>query len=189
MILRPALLLVLVATLSACGGTVERYATGAPVVEEELPRISSRYRTVEVRQMSLPTYAASEEIATRDETGAIVSDKTTLWADEPARAMTLELSRYLGTITGAQVAAEPWPFLDRASVIIDVRVEEMVADADGAFRISGQYYVAPDSGNGGRSGLFSLAEPIRGEGASAIAAARTAVTKDLAEQITRSGLR
>lgn len=187
--MRPALLIALLATLAGCGETVQRYATAAPVVDEKLPSISSRYRSVEVRQISLPTYAASDEIATRDATGAITSNKSALWADEPARAMTLELSRYLGQITGVQVAAEPWPFLDRAGAIVDVRVEEMVADADGAFRISGQYYVAPDSGTGGRSGLFSLSEPILGEGAGAIAAARAAVTRALAEQITRSGLR
>ncbi|WP_407495966.1 membrane integrity-associated transporter subunit PqiC [Pseudooceanicola sp. MF1-13] len=177
------------AALTACGGSVERFATAAPTVTPDLPRISSRYNSVEVRQISLPTYAASDEIATRSETGAITSDKSVLWADEPARAMTLELSRYLGQITGAQVAAEPWPFLDRAAAIVDVRVEEMVADANGTFVITGQYYVAPDIGSGGRSGLFDISEVVVGEGASAIAAARALATRKLAEQITRQGLR
>jgi len=186
---RIALMIACFAALSACGGSVERFASGAPVVTQDLPRISSRYGSIEVRQISLPTYAASDEIATRSETGAITSDKSTLWADEPARAMTLELSRYLGQITGAQVAAEPWPFLDRAAAIVDVRVEDMVAEADGTFRISGQYYVAPDIGSGGRSGLFDLSEPVVGEGVSAIAAARALATRKLAEQITRQGLR
>lgn len=179
----PALLL-----LAACGGTIERYAVPPATTEAALPRVASRYATVEVREVSLPTYAASEEIASRDAAGAITGNKSLLWADAPARAMTLELARVLGLMTRVQVAAEPWPFLDRASAQIDVRVEEMVADADGSFRLAGQYYVAPDSGVGGRSGLFNLSAPITGEGAGAIAAARGAVVRDLAEQIARQGL-
>ena len=187
MTFRPAFLIVFL--LAACGGgTVERFAVPAPA-EAALPKLSSRYGSIEVRQVSLPTYAASEEIASRDAGGAITADKNLLWADEPARAMTLELARTLGLMTHAQVAAEPWPFLDRASALVDVRVEEMVADADGSFRLSGQYYVAPDSGVGGRSGLFSLSQPVVGEGAAAIAAARGLAVRALAEQIARKGLR
>ena len=189
MTFRPLIALPLIAALAACGGTVERFGSGAPVVDQTLPRVSSRYSSLEVRQVSLPSYAASDEIASRDAGGAITTNKSTLWADEPARAMTLELSRYLGQITGAQVAAEPWPFLDRAAAIVDVRIEDMVADADGSFHITGQYYVAPDSGYGGRSGLFSLSQPIVGDGAGAIAAARAAATRALAEQIARGELR
>lgn len=187
MTFRPAFALILMTALAACGGGVERFAVPAPV-DAALPKVSSRYSTVEIRQVSLPTYAASEEIATRSETGAITSNKSLLWADEPARAMTLELARVLGVMTRVQVAAEPWPFLDRAAALVDVRVEEMVADADGTFRLAGQYYVAPDSGIGGRSGLFSIVTPVVGEGAGAIAAARGAAVRDLAEQIARKGL-
>jgi hypothetical protein len=187
MTLYRALALTFVAALAACGSTVERFAVPAPA-ETAVPRIASRYRTIEVRQVSLPTYAASEEIASRGEGGAITSDKSLLWADEPARAITLELARMLGVMTRAQVAAEPWPFLDRAAALVDVRVEEMVAAADGTFRLSGQYYVAPDSGIGGQSGLFEISAPIVGEGPVAIAAARGAAVRDLAEQIARNAL-
>lgn len=188
MTLKPALALTLLATLSACGGTVERFAVPTPAAEAPMPRIASRYATIEVRQVSLPTYAASEEIASRSATGAITSDKSMLWADEPSRAMTLELARILGQMTRAQVAAEPWPFLDRASALVDVRVEEMVAEADGTFRLTGQYYVAPDSGVGGRSGLFEILAPVTGEGPGALASARGAAVRQLAEQIARNGL-
>ena len=188
MTIRPAFALLVTVLLAACGGTVERYAVPAPTTDAAMPSLSSRYATIEVRQVSLPTYAASEEIASRSDTGAITSNKSLLWADEPSRAMTLELARMLGVMTRAQVAAEPWPFLDRASAQLDVRVEEMVSDADGTFRLSGQYYVAPYSGVGGRSGLFSITTPVTGEGAGAIAAARGAAVRQLAEQIARQGL-
>lgn len=191
MMLRPALKIPLTIPLfillTACGGTVERFA--AAPVEQSLPRVSSRYGSIEVRQINLPSYAAGDEIASRSATGAITTDKSTLWADEPARALTLQLSRTIGQITGAQVAAEPWPFLDRAAAIVDVRVEDMVAEADGTYRLTGQYYVAPDSGYGGRSGLFAISQPIVGDGAGGIASARSAAIGALAEEIVRKGLR
>ncbi|MGR3550827.1 PqiC family protein [Pseudooceanicola sp.] len=189
MTLRAAILLTFTAALAGCGGTTTRYAVPSPLAEEAAPRIASKYGSLEIREISLPTYASSEEIATRDADGAIVSEKTLLWADEPSRAITLELSRLLGQMTRAQVAAEPWPFLDRAAAQVDVRVEEMLADEIGGFQLSGQYYVAPDSGIGGRSGLFSITVPIVGEGARVIAAARGVAVRQLAEQIAREGLR
>lgn len=189
MTLRPSIALVLTVTLTACSGGAERFAPTPAAISAPLPKISSRYRSIEVRQISLPTHAATDEIASRGENGAITSSKEVLWADEPARAMTLEMARYLGQMTGAQVAAEPWPFLDRAAALIDIRVEEMVADANGTFVLTGQYYVAPDSGVGGRSGLFSIAQPITGEGAASIAAARAGAVQALSEQIARAGLR
>ncbi|KGM49446.1 PqiC family protein [Pseudooceanicola atlanticus] len=187
---RTTLLALTLSLLAACGGgTIERYAVPASSQTADLPRISSRYGSIELREVSLPSYASSEEIAKRGETGAITSESSLLWADQPSRGMTLELARLLGLMTRAQVAAEPWPFLDRAAALVDIRVEQMLADADGTFRLSGQYYVAPDSGVGGRSGLFDLSAPIVGEGASAIAAARGQVVRSLAEEIARRGLR
>jgi uncharacterized lipoprotein YmbA len=153
-------------------------------------RVGISYRTVEVLQVSLPTYAASEEIYVRGADGALTSSSDLLWADEPSRAVTLELTRYLSQITGAQVAPEPWPFADRAGARVDVRVEDMYAAADGRFIMTGQYFAAPEAEGRDRSGLFSLSAPIAGEGGvAAIAAARGQVVRDLAAEIARRGLR
>ena len=174
--------------LSACGGTAELYSVPPAQVTPDSMRIS--YSSVEVRQVSLPSYAASEEIHVRGADGSLSASSSLLWSDDPTRSVTLELSRYLAQLTGAQVAAEPWPFYDPAQAKVEVRVEEMLADSTGVFLISGQYFVAPDSGRRDRSGLFTLTAPIQGDGGSlAIAAARGVVVRDLAMKIARDGLR
>ncbi|OWU86389.1 hypothetical protein ATO6_06110 [Oceanicola sp. 22II-s10i] len=175
------------AILSACGGKSELYSVPAAPVETS--RIGISFRSVEVRQVSLPTYAAGDEIHVRGKGGALTSSGM-LWSDEPARAVSLELARYLSQMTGARVAPEPWPFVDRAAATVDVRVEEMFADGETLFLMSGQYFVAPDNGGRDRSGLFSLSAPITpGGGAAAIAAARGEVVRDLARLIAQKGLR
>lgn len=173
--------------LAGCGSDALRYSVPpAPVASE---RIGIAYRSVEVLEVSLPTYAASEEIYVRGADGALTSSSDLLWSDDPARAVTLELTRYLAQTTGAQVAPEPWPFSDRAAARVDVRVEDMYA-AGTSFIMTGQFFAAPESGGRDRSGLFSLSAPIAEDGgAAAIAAARGQVVRDLASEIARRGLR
>lgn len=187
-LVKMALTLAALTILSACGGETLRYSVPAAPVTEK--KIAIAYRSVELLAVSLPAYAASEQIHVRGEGGALLASSELLWSDDPSRAVTLELGRYLSQMTGARVAPEPWPFADRASVRVDVRVEEMLADGDTLFLMSGQYFVAPDTGGRDRSGLFSISAPIAtGGGAAAIAAARGEVVRDLARKIARDGLR
>ncbi len=175
------------ATLAACGGTPDaRVAVPrADVMQQQ--RIS--YNTVALRSVSLPTYAASDEIYIAGLDGVISPGAGLLWADEPGRALTLELTRYLAQITGARVASEPWPFLERPQAEVELRIEEMLAHADGTFRLSGQYFVAPENGRD-RANLFALVVPIGGTfSAQDIAAARGAAMRQLAGEIAAKGLR
>lgn len=172
--------------LTACSGADIRYAT-PPVNPSE--RISSRYQSLEVVEVTLPTYAADENIAVQGPDGAITT-LGALWADDPARGLTLQLARDLANITGATVAPAPWPFRDFADAKVDVRVEEMVATAAGTFRIAGQYFVAPEEEGRPRAGQFEIAVPLPEDaGAVQIAAARGAASLLLAEEIARKGLR
>lgn len=155
-----------------------------PVTE----RISISYRTLEVRSVSLPTYAASEQIYGQDADGLLVSEGSLLWGDVPERAITLELSRTLAELTGARTAPEPWPFGTRPDAQIDVRFEDLLAGADGIFRVSGQYFVSADIGRE-RSGLFRLEVPYDPTtGAEAIAQARSRAILDLAKRIAKEAL-
>lgn len=184
--LKPILLAGL-AALAACGATPDLYPVASPEVTQTQ---SIAFRALEVRDVSLPDYASANEIAVQDETGKLVTDTSVLWADNPGRAVTLELARNLGRLSGARVAPEPWPFDSFADARLDVRFETLVATAAGQFRASGQYYVSVSTGGRERSGLFDLSVPydVAG-GPPAIAAARGQVIADLALFIARDGLR
>lgn len=175
----------LAALLAACGAPELRYSV--PDTAPEV-RVASRYASIEVVEVSLPTYAADEQIYIQDAEGAL-APMGPLWADDPSRAITLQLARDLGRITGAQVAAEPWPFRDFAQVKVDVRLEDMRATESGSFVLAGQYYVAPDSGGRNRAGSFRFEAPVAEPGGAAqIAAARSVVVTQLAEAVARKGL-
>ncbi len=171
--------------LAACGGDTMRFATPAvPSGERILISVSQ----LEVREVSLPTYARSEEIWRETPAGALEADSRVLWADEPSRGVTMELARHLSVITGANVAAEPWPFEDLPQARLIVRVDEMVAGADSRFRMTGQYFVARLSAGRNLSGGFSVSAPIVPDsGSPGIAAARATAVRDLARQIAASG--
>lgn len=175
--------------LAACsGGTPDLYPVQPPQVTETI-RIA--YRSVEVRDVSLPTYAAAQEIAVEDENGKLLTETNTLWADAPERAVALELAGNLARLSKAQVASEPWPFEAFPEARLDVRFESLLAGADGSFRATGQYFVAvADGRRAERSGLFDLSVPYDPEGGpQAIAQARGQIILDLSEDIARNGLR
>lgn len=174
--------------LAACAGPADRLVT-PPVTPEGSARIA--FASVEVRDLSLPSYAQDEEVYVEGEGGLIRRADRLLWADDPVRGATLDLVRGLGALTGARIAGEPWPFDGYPDARLEVRIEEFVAsEAAQAFRISGQYFVADLSGNGrDRSGRFAIAVPLATLAAAAIADARAAAMADLARTIAEDGLR
>lgn len=177
----------LVLLLAACSGTELRYPVPVPEITES---VSIRFGSVEVRDVSLPSYAAAEEIQIQRADGALVSSPDLLWADEPEREVSLSLSRNLAALTNARIANEPWPFDGFPDARVEVRIEDMLAIETGIFRLSGQYFVAPSSGRGDRSDYFRITAPFDPEGGvAAIGAARAQALLELSEIIAREGLR
>lgn len=140
MMLRLILAAVTALSLTACADNTRRYALEATPSASPL-KVRSRVSKVLVRSVSLPTYAAAEEIAFRDEAGVIRLSDAELWADDPERATTLVVSRHLNLMTNATVAPEPWPLEEVPDAAIDIRVEQMVATSRGTLQFSGQYFI------------------------------------------------
>ncbi|MCP1167958.1 PqiC family protein [Limimaricola litoreus] len=178
----------LLSALAACGGPELRYAVPQVAPTE---KISIAFETVELREITLPTYAALETIYVETPEGVITPAEDLLWADDPVRAATLELARALRLSTGARVASEPWPFDDFAEARVEVRVEEFLADAQGRFRVAGQYFVATRDAEGrDRAETFEIVVPIPpATGASGLAAARAAAMTQLAQTIAKTAMR
>lgn len=183
--MRPVLPLLIVAALAACSSE-PRFAARAPVPDA---RIGVRYSSIEVVQVTLPTYGAQESIYVRAADGAIKS-MGPLWADDPSRAVTLQLARDIGLITGSVAAPSPWPYRDLPDVRVDVRIEDFLATAEGSFLLSGQYYIAPEEGGRGRARRFEYAVPVADPtSAASIVAARGAAVSGLSVEIVQNGLR
>lgn len=173
--------------LSGCGATPDLYPVTPPQVDQK-QRIA--FKSVEVRDVSLPTYASANEIAVEGPDGRLATDAAILWADSPERAVSLELTRNLARLTGARVASEPWPFEAFPDARLEVRFESLIAGADGQFRATGQFFVGVPDGGRERSGLFELSVPFDPLGGpQAIARARGVVILDVAKHIARNGLR
>ncbi|MGR3491163.1 MAG: PqiC family protein [Shimia sp.] len=171
--------------LVACGTPDTRIRAEAPVPEQ---RIGINYASVEVALVTLPAYAGDELIVVEGEGGAIVP-LGPLWADSPARAVTLDISRDLAALTGAIVAPEPWPFRDFPGAKVDIRISDFLATQDGTFRIAGQFFVAPEEAGTPRARTFEVEAPLGTPDAQGLVIARNAAVRDLAEQIARTGLR
>ncbi len=170
-------------------------ACGSPgLVSVSAPEITEKSRiafaSVQVSNVSLPSYAAADEIHMRAEDGTLSSSSDVLWADAPERAIALELSQNLARLSGRRVASEPWPFEAFPDARLEVRFTELVATTSGSFITAGQYFVAVTDGGRERSGLFDLSVAFDPKGGpNAIARARGQLILDLAEYIARDGLK
>ncbi|MEM8692038.1 MAG: PqiC family protein [Pseudomonadota bacterium] len=179
----------LIATLPACDFGPET-ARFVPTPTQSELRARARVSTVEISEVTLPAYAASEEISLREEGGAIRSNPDFLWAELPENALTQALVENLSQITGAQVAANPWPLGDRPQVEVTVRVRTMLVSETGTLEFSGQYAIgAPEDAVREHVHAFALTETISGRDYQSIVDAHGRAWRRLAEDIARRGLR
>ncbi len=169
------------AALAGCGGTETRFLIDPPAATERVPL---RVGTIEVREVSLPAYADAAEIAVEAPGGAITPIRSTFWADDPARGVTLVLARLIAERSTATTAAEPWPLDDPADVQLDVRVERMLARADGQFELTGLYAVASRAGVVRESvERFTIRIPLAGTDPASVTAAAGAALDALADSV------
>ncbi len=182
------LILVSVAVLTllgACsnGEKTARYLIDPPVTGGSVP---NRLGTAELKDVSLPEYAAAGEVSWQTADGAVRSNTKELWADNPQRAVTQSLARAISDVSGATVIAEPWPLAEPPRRKIEVRVEQALARADGIYRLSGRYFVA-DSGAGGanQARSFDISVPLADDKPATIARAQSQAVGQLARQIAQ----
>ena len=178
---RLALPLILLGLLAACGETAGRYLIEAPAVPQET-RV--RVATIEVRDVTLPSYAAESEIMVQTEDGSLRPVPQSVWADDPIRAVTFAVASGIDAGSTATAIPEPWPLDEPPQVRVEVRIERMLARLNGQFELSGQFAIAsPDAVVRERIRRFDILKPIPGEGARAVSAATGAALLDLSQRI------
>lgn len=170
--------------LAGCAENSARFLIDPPAAEAP---VRVRVSTVELRDVSLPSYAAALEIAQQEAGGGLRNLPDSLWADDPVRGVTVALARALAAGTTATVAAEPWPLAEPAQAQVSVRVERMLSTVDGQFQLRGQYAVAsPDGVIRERLEAFDINVPVAAAEPGAIATANGVALGELARQIART---
>jgi uncharacterized protein len=183
-----ALTLIAALPLASCGDTNARF----PIQSDATPSATKArvaVRTLVVRDVSLPAYAAASEIVVEQDGGALFVVPKSIWADDPVRGVTSALARSLDLRSTASVAAEPWPLIEPADAQLEVRIERMIAKTDGTFELSGQFAIAsPDGAVRETIERFAVAAPMVDSSPAAVAQA-TGVAIDALSDIILKKLR
>ena len=183
-----AAMLTLLMLVAGCSNPekTSRYLMDPPAAPTQ---VSNRLGTAELRDVSLPEYAAGQEVSYQTADGAVRSTPDDLWADNPQRSFTLTLARAISDVSGATVIAEPWPLTNPPDRKLDVRVEQALAQANGVYRLTGRYFVSDENftGEGNHARSFDISVPLTGEGAVNVARAQSAAIAILAQQIAVLG--
>jgi uncharacterized lipoprotein YmbA len=175
------LTLTLPIALAACGDNAARYLLDPANPQT---RIAVRVSSIELRDVSLPSYAAGSDVVVQQADGSLRPAGKAVWADDPVRAVTRSLAENLDVITTASVAAEPWPLEQPADIRVEVRIDRMVARSDGQFQLTGQYAIAA-LGRSVRESInrFDIARPLEDTTPDAVARATSGALTDLSVQI------
>lgn len=175
----------LTAVLAACASPEPlRYAVDPVAAPTERVRVSAD--TVSIAEVSLPAYAKETGLFVEGEGGALRAIPGADWGDEPERAMANTLVDTLAGLTGADVAAEPWPLGGVPEAEVRVRVAEMVAGADGV-TMSGYFSIRRDRARDRNTiERFSLDAPLASPAPADVVDAHTAVWRDLARVIANA---
>jgi len=180
-------LIVALLALSGCGGSNDLFLVPNTPMAEQV-RVNTR--SLEVRDVVLPAYAAEADILVQEADGALRPVRGALWADDPRTGITQALALRLDQGTTATVSAEPWPLFDGPDRSVQVTIDRMVAHAEGNFELGGQFAMISRTGTA-REFLrrFSIREPLAGTDPQAVAAALgralTSLTTEIAGSIAR----
>lgn len=148
--------LALTACASGRSGTA-MYLIDPPAQADTLP---DRLGRIELREVVLPQYAAGQDMLRQGEDGALRGDLAAVWADAPGRGLTQALARQISSVSGATALAQPWPLATPPDRVLEIRIDRIFAGRDGAFHLSGQYFISPrDAGRDIVRG-FDIYEPI-----------------------------
>lgn len=171
------------ALLAACGPANNARYLISSAPGEKLVNLKSR--TIEVRLVSLPSYAAAAEMVAEGEGGALFTLGGAQWADDPARGITAALARGLSERTGASVAVEPWPLNSGPDAQLDVRVDQIYANAGGNFVLTGQFAVSsPDESLREFVRRFDIQVPAGDAGPAGTADALSRSLAELAKEVS-----
>lgn len=172
--------------LAACSGDGLRYPVETAPASSTSAPMRLRVSTIELRDVVLPDYAEDSQMQLRNADGALVAVEGAQWAAPTAQAITAELARGLDLGSTASVAAEPWPLSEPAQVRLSVRIDRMLAGADGQLQLGGQFAVSsPDLVMREFIERFDIAVPIAADPvtAPALAAAHGAALAQLRDRI------
>ncbi len=178
---KPLLFLTLAVVLAACGDTKSRFLIAT---DDIAAKVRVGVGSIEVRDVSLPAYASASEIVLEQPDGGLKPVAKALWADDPVRGVTGALARSLAAKSTATVSAEPWPLTDEAAVQLEVRVDQMVAGADGTFRLTGQFALSSQEDQIRESlTRFAVSVPLVDTTPGAVASATGRAIDALADQV------
>lgn len=180
-------LCILALSLAACSGSDDLFLIPTA---DNAEQVRVYPRSIEVRDVVLPAYAADADILLQDADGALRPLGGALWADDPQLGITQAISRRLDVSTTATAAPEPWPLFDGPDRSIHITIDRMVARADGQFELSGQFAVLSPSG-ATREYLrrFDILRPLAGtepeQVATTLGQALSALTDQIAQSLAR----
>lgn len=173
--------------LAGCGGNATRYVVEAePMATPAAAKQRLRVGSIELREVVLPAYGEDSKLLVEGKDGGLTPVRGSEWADASPRAITAELARSLDLRSTASVAAEPWPLLDGPDIRLEVRIDRLIARADGAFLLGGQYAVAsPDGRLRDFLERFEISVPLADQKPATVARAYGAALDGLGSQILR----
>lgn len=125
--------------LASCGSSapVKQYLL-EPVLDPVNDTRARVVSAVALAEVIVPSYAADQRLASRNDQYQIEYDDQIKWADSPEDALTRVLANRLRYYLEAKVVVEPWPRGYEPEARIEVQLDKLLREATGGAELSGQ---------------------------------------------------
>ncbi len=136
----------LLSLMSCVGGPAPKQYLLEPVFDIANEAVAPSISAVALAEVSVPSYAKDDRIASRGKYFQIEYDPQSQWAESPEDALTRVLANRLRYYLESNVVVEPWPRGYEPQARVEVQFDKILREETGGVELAGQIRIISGDG-------------------------------------------
>jgi uncharacterized lipoprotein YmbA len=132
--------------MSCVGGPAPKQYLLEPVYDVANESIAPAISAIALAEVSVPSYAKDDRLASRSKDFEIEYDTKSQWAESPQDALTRVLANRLRYYLESNVVVEPWPRGYEPEARVEVQFDKILREETGGAELAGQIRIISGDG-------------------------------------------
>jgi len=145
-LLKLSVVCVVLSLMSCVGGPAPKQYLLEPVYDVANESIAPAISAIALAEVSVPSYAKDDRLASRSKDFEIEYDTESQWAESPQDALTRVLANRLRYYLESNVVVEPWPRGYEPEARVEVQFDKILREETGGAELAGQIRIISGDG-------------------------------------------
>ncbi len=145
-LLKLSVVWVVLSLMSCVGGPAPKQYLLEPVYDVANESIAPAISAIALAEVSVPSYAKDDRLASRSKDFEIEYDTKSQWAESPQDALTRVLANRLRYYLESNVVVEPWPRGYEPEARVEVQFDKILREETGGAELAGQIRIISGDG-------------------------------------------